>query len=264
MRLRFIYVVLVLCFVALPLSAQTWEVYDNFDGPLINPNLWYGNWIQAGTSALEFERQIQNGQLRLWIRGYGSTFTDGDTNWGMNTVNITRPLLYKGLRAKLTVIRALGNSPYSQSGQINIRTRLFNTGTSEPRDAANDIEACFYIASAGQENAPLSVGGQLTHADASLPNLGMVNLGSVNIGETVYIWVRWDQPNKKVFFGFQRNRKNQLPIEMAIDYAGLVSDILPPGNPYWSIWAQTSPVSNTSFQTYSDTMVKIDQVSVIR
>jgi hypothetical protein len=264
MRLRPVLAVFVLSLMALPLSAQVWEVYDNFDGPVIDPALWTGNWVAYGGSALDFERQVQNSFLWLGLRGYGSTFTDGVTNWGMNSVEVTQPILFKGIKAKLKIVQALGNSPYAACGQVTLRARFFNTGTSEPRDPNNDIEACLFMMSGGQEGQPLSVGGLLRQFGPGPSDLASVNLGTINVGEVVNVWVRWDKPNKKLFFGLQGNRKNAQPVEMAIDYSTIVSDGLPPGNPYRSIQAQTSPVSNTSFQTYSDMLVKIDQVSVIR
>ena len=120
------------------------------------------------------------------------------------------------------------------------------------------------MASGGEDNQPISVGGLLRQPGGSPSDLGSVNLGSVNIGEMVYVWVRWDQPNKKLFFGLQRKGKNQLPVEMEIGYSAILSDMLPPKFPGISVQVQTSPLNGTGYQTYSDVMAKIDQVSVIR
>lgn len=255
MKLGHALAVLVLFLVAQPLSAQTWEVYDNFKGPLINPALWIPNG-GACQNALDCERQVQHGQLRLRIRGYGLTNTDAGQNWSQNSLEATQPTGIIGIGAKLTVTRAISNScPSTQSlaGQMGLRATFFNSGTGAQTD---DIEANLHMYPHGTDSS-IDVGGLIKNGSG---NLDGVSLGSVDIGETVTIWVRWDKANQKVVYGLQH--PGQPPIEQEIQYA--MSDTSPVFYPYRLVQLQTSPKNCTSDLVYSDIEVKITQVTVLR
>ena len=64
MRYKHIAVLLVLLLAALPLGAQVWQVYDNFNSDHINPALWVSKWGVC-ENALDCERQTRIGWLQL-------------------------------------------------------------------------------------------------------------------------------------------------------------------------------------------------------
>lgn len=257
MRLRNIIGVLVLSLVALPLGAQTWEVYDSFDGPLLNPARWYSEYGED-RSALEYGRQIRNGWLELWMRGYGRSDWDSGQTQGINSMHLLDMTSFKGIKVKLTVIKAYCNEVPDPGWGDNILTgaSFFNTGSNLPED---DVTANILIYGANSQT--LSVGGEIVCGRYG--NLGGVVLGSIKIGDPISIWIRWNPAVKQFFFGLQVLRKNQPPVEQ-----GVTCDLADAGPPVdhkearlgMSTWLTNS----LTFQAYSELMVKIDQVSVLR
>ena len=60
-------------------SAEPLVVYDNFDGPGINPELWDARRIEP--TVLDVAREVTKlGKLRLFVRGYGDTSSTGGRN----------------------------------------------------------------------------------------------------------------------------------------------------------------------------------------
>ncbi|MFN8006427.1 MAG: hypothetical protein U0V70_05270 [Terriglobia bacterium] len=264
LRLRYVSPVILMFLVALPLSAQTWAIYDQFRGPLINPDLWFGGGT-TNRDVLDYERQIQNGSLMLRIRSYGNHYIqDNQPNWAQNGLEVADPTGIIGIAAMLTVTRAIGNSCDSSGwllGQMGLRATFFNSGEGNQID---DVEGNLFMYPGGVDQ-PITVGGLTNSPRArSVPpyNLGSVSLGTVKIGETVRIWVRWDKPNKRIVYGLQHLFPLRPPIEMAVPYS--IPDTLEPLYRYRVVMLQTSPSNCISSRVYSDMVVKIDQVAVLR
>jgi hypothetical protein len=257
MKPRIILSVLMLVLVALPLGAQTWKVYDNFDGPLLNPARWYSEYGED-RSALEYGRQIRNSCLELWMRAYGRTDLSGGQTQGINSMLMLDMTSFKGMRAKLTVTKLIfndGPDPGSYHG-FEIRSSFFNSGTSEPID---DVSATIGI---GEQDGKLWVSGNVL-CGRYPEGLGGVVLGSIKIGEPINIWIRWDSVSKQFFFGLQSLRRNQPPVEQGITCT--VPDAIPPVDHIHASMGLGTWLNNSmSFQAYSELMVKIDQVSVLR
>jgi hypothetical protein len=64
---------LCVCFSAQAQSSQELSLYDNFNQQFLNPNRWATSSPCFTWSVLECVREIQNGQLRLAVRGAGAT-----------------------------------------------------------------------------------------------------------------------------------------------------------------------------------------------
>jgi len=255
--MRYLGAFLALCFMALPLSAQVWEVYDHFDGPL-NPALWFTEYGED-RSALEYGRQIRNGYLELLMRSYGRTdFNDGKTQ-AQNMMAIVDWTSFKGMKVQLTVTKAMIDDALGGQSGILIRASFYNSGSGEPID---DVGANIGISAPETNSQTLSVGGEVV-CGAVPGGLGGAVLGSIKIGEPVYIWVRWDTQVKKFFFGLQSLRRNQPPVEQGVACALL--DVSPPVDHVYPMIGLSSWLSNSmTYQASSELMVKIDQVSVLR
>jgi hypothetical protein len=249
---------------ALPLSSQNWQTYDNFKGPRIDPDRWVCG--ENNRLSLEFERRIINGWLQLRTFSYGQPIYDGGFNWVTNRLEVPsgkEPEGIVGIRAKVMVTRAMGNSCSSDSiggtGQVQLGATFFNTGTGLQAD---DISAELYMYS-GVRGIPntLYVYGRVMNGSGS-GDLGSVFLGEVKVGETVWIWLRWDRQAQQIYFGLRRLQQKQLWQELPIAYSFI--DIVPPFYVYRSVGMVTQPDNCTSALVYSDMAVKIDQVDVLR
>src|SRR5262245_13225543 len=72
--------------------AQNLKAYDNFNGTFINPSKW--STFPGGCpsfSVLECVRAIQNGQLRLAVRGYGATSSNQGSQFGASELHFINP-----------------------------------------------------------------------------------------------------------------------------------------------------------------------------
>lgn len=258
MKLRRIPAIFLVFLAAMPLSAQNWEVYDNFKGPLIDPDLWSGS--QRDGNALEFVRQIQNGWLQMWLRSCGQIWNDDGGQLVQSTLYMAKPAGTIGIGARLTITRATANycpirPPDNAAGSFALSAAFFNSGSG---DQIDDIVADLWI-NLPPSGQPLSFDGYVHDRQI---NAGQVHLGDIKIGETFYVWVRWDQSTKQIFFGLQHLLPNRPPVEEAIPYTW--SDNRPPASMVRVVNLQTWPQNCSHVQIISDMMVKIDQVTVLR
>ena len=258
MRPKFAVAIFVLFLAALPLSAQKWEVYDNFKGPLLDPNLWRGS--QSDGNALEFVRQIQNGSLLLGLRSFGYTHVDDGEQSIQNYLAMPQPAGTIGLGAKLTVTRAMANycplrGPEKAPGSFALSAVFFNSGSGSQPD---DIIADLWI-NLPPNGQPLTFDG---YVHDSRENFGQVHLGDIKIGEPINVWIRWDQAAKQIIFGLHHLWTKQPPLEQSVEYG--LPDTTPPAGPVRVVLIQTLPQNCQHIQVYSDMIVKVNQVTVLR
>ncbi len=268
MKLRRIPAIFLVFLAAMPLSAQNWEVYDNFKGPLIDPDRWIGS--QQESSVLEFQRQIQSGWLQLRLRSFGLPYVpfpnpnDG-VNWAENVLYMSDPAWVKGIRAKLTVTQAIGAAcpPGGQRmiGQFGLVGSFFNRGegTGDPA-GIDDISAELYLYMYSG-TSEYQVGYRIVYGGGQGP---IVNdtLGWANVGEPIYVWLRWDKGSKTFFFGLQRLSRKLPPLEVPFMYD--FPDSKPPTGEVRRLHLITLTKNCNEVQEFSDVAVKVDQVDVIR
>lgn len=271
-------ILIVLLFTALPVSAQQWEVYDTFKAPLINPDLWWSNQGPGACHlALECERVIENGNLRLRIRGFNdSRSNDGDV-WSENGLVVANPTAVTGFLARLAFTKAAGTfcSPGGGSmvGQMGLRATLFHSHPDEivsQPDWYNEVEANIHMYPA--TDGTIQVGAILRRIGTNAPAYS-VDLGKVKLGDLVDIWIRWDDQTSPttVFFGMQPirtfSKRSDGPapaVEEGFDYAGAFPVREASTNPYRVVRLQSSPHNCGGVSIFSDVEVKIDSVSVLR
>lgn len=265
MRYKHIAVLLVLLLAALPLGAQVWQVYDNFNSDHINPALWVSKWGVC-ENALDCERQTRIGWLQLRMRGYGLNITDpndprlNQQNWALNNLDVADPAGIVGIGATLVVTRDSGSPTMGyQLGQFVLRATFFS-GVSQPQEN-RDVEANISVGGGGGNNQ-LSVGALVNKMGPQLETLGSADLGTVHVGEPITIWLRWDKAGHRFLYGLQRLLPNQTVVK-EISYN--TSDaFFPPWYPYRSVQLQTSPPNLLGSQSFSDWAVTITRVIVLR
>src|SRR6516162_11919312 len=67
-----------------PSSVSTLHLYDNFDGPFLDPMKWSSPW-QCGSPVMECVREINEEALRLRVRAYGATDSSAGTQFELRS-----------------------------------------------------------------------------------------------------------------------------------------------------------------------------------
>lgn len=269
MRHRGLVAVLLLLLASVPLNAQTWQLYDNFKTDQISPNLWA---ITPGTiceSTLECERQIRNNQLQLRIRSFGLNISNpldprlGQSNWSQMNLNVANPTGIFGIGANMVVTRATSSAiPGYQFGQFVLRATFFSSVDNPQSYPENkDIEANISLGWGGYNN-PLEVSAHVNKMGSDFQDLGSASLGTVDVGETIRVWLLWDNAGHKFTYGVQHFHPNYT-ITRDIPYDPNIAHF-PALYEYRMLNLQASPPNLQGSQTYSDGAVKISQVSVYR
>lgn len=263
MKLTYALAVLVASLVALPVSAQSWRVYDTFRGPFIDPVLWGGNGGVC-PDALECERLIRDGRLWLRIRGHNRTDNSDGEVWSQNAVAVAEPAGVTGILARLVFARADGTlcpGVGSMVGQMGLRATFFHSQPGETPSSPewlDEVEANLYMYP--HPDGTADVGGILRRMgtpDAAWSE----TLGLVRLGQVVDIWLRWDEAAQTIYYGMQPLRQPR--VEVPVDYSELFPIRQPSTNPYRIVQLQTSPHNCAGVRLYSDVQVRIDRVSVI-
>jgi hypothetical protein len=126
--------------------AYAFEPYDDFAGPSLGPDLWFGISTEGtrGAPTTASSRGLADGGLRLNLRSFGGTQTDSGTvltRQGVNVVQLgpagaTGSIV--GLEAKATVIaakaQACAANPAASSARAQVIGGYFNDGTSTGGD----------------------------------------------------------------------------------------------------------------------------------
>lgn len=98
------------CFSAQAQSSQELSLYDNFNQQFLNPNRWATSSPCFTWSVLECVREIQNGKLRLAVRGYGATNANQGTQYGESELHFINPTPIRTIATQLVVRRTSAQS----------------------------------------------------------------------------------------------------------------------------------------------------------
>jgi len=100
--------------IAGPAYAQIGNLYDTFNGGLLDPQLWNG--VEFGGSAqrdqgaaTEAVREINRGKLRLFYRIHGRTTTDLGVSAGGTRLHIADPAGVNGFGATVQIGGVVGH-----------------------------------------------------------------------------------------------------------------------------------------------------------
>jgi hypothetical protein len=225
-------------------------LYDNFDRQFINPSKWSAPW-QCGPPTMECVREIQNGQLRLRVRGYGATDTNTGTQFSSSEVDLTNSSV-TDISAQVLVRKSTPQdcptNPGVAHSQAMVKGTFFNGGGGTAED---DVQAFLQL---DRYNTTVDAGGFLYYHGQFFDN---VWLGSVNVGEQVILELLWDQPNHQFVVRLFRPA-NHTKVEQSMPYT--ISDTTPAVAPSKSLSANVFPANCTGKSTSADLDVLFDNI----
>lgn len=186
---------LYVCLSAEAQSPQELSLYDNFNQQFLNPNKWATSSPCFTWSVLECVREIQNGQLRLAVRGYGATDSNQGNQYGESELHFTNPTPIKSIATQLIVRRtsALGcpaNTGVSAGTQAILQGNFFNSGSGDPAD---DVQALLFFNHLPTDPQGVLTAVALLHWQGQF--FGGVELGTVNVGQKITAQLTWDKRN---------------------------------------------------------------------
>jgi hypothetical protein len=183
-------------------SSSSFVLYDNFNRQLLDPNKWQPSSACFTWTVFECVREIQNGQLRLAVRGAGATNSNSGNQYGESQLLFTNPSRIKSISTQLTIRRTSAAtcpaSPDFNSGtQALVKGNFFNSGSGVPAD---DVGALVLL-----NRLPTDPPGVLS-VIAFLSWQGQffdfINLGTVNVGQKIALRLIWRQTNHQFFAGW--------------------------------------------------------------
>lgn len=186
-----------LCFSFLVQAQQSslhFVLYDNFNQQFLSPNKWATSSPCFTWSVLECTREIQNGQLRLAVRGYGATNSNQGTQYGESELHFIKPGPIKSIAAQLVIRRASAQScsanPEVSHAHALLAGSFFNSGSGNPSD---DVQAFLIV-----DRVSVNPAGELTigaFMQWQGQFFGGVDLGPAKIGQNIAVQLQWDQAN---------------------------------------------------------------------
>jgi hypothetical protein len=105
-------------------SSSSFVLYDNFNRQFLDPNKWGPSSPCFTWTVLECVREIQNGQLRLAVRGAGATDSNSGNQYGESQLVFKNPSRIKSISTQLTIRRTSATScpasaePSSTAGAV--------------------------------------------------------------------------------------------------------------------------------------------------
>jgi hypothetical protein len=180
----------------MPVAAQTFKRYDDFDRKFINSTKWaYALCFSSGGLEMECVREITDGQLHLAHRHFGVQVDDGGQQNGSALVGFANSQNIKAIRTDVTVQSnlevACATNP-SFGSNTGVWGTFFNAGSGDPND---DVGAELNLKRVPSDPpGQLNAIGQTFHAGIYSP---YTSLGWVAIGTPVTITLVWDQPHHR-------------------------------------------------------------------
>ena len=183
-------------------SSSSFVLYDNFNQKFLDTNKWEPSSACFTWTVVECVREIQNGQLRLAVRGTGATDSNSGNQYGESELIFKNPSRIKSISTQLTIRRTSAAScpvsPDFNSGtQTIIAGNFFNSGSGAPAD---DVSALLFFS-----HVPTDPPGVLT-AIGLLNWQGQffdgVGLGTVNVGQRITAKLIWDQRDHQFIVGW--------------------------------------------------------------
>jgi hypothetical protein len=208
-------------------SSLHFALYDNFNEQFLSPAKWATSSPCFTWSVLECVREIQNGQLRLAVRGYGAKTSNVGTQYGESDLHFINPTPIRSIATQLVVRRTSAldcpANPEGSHAHALFQGNFFNSGSGS---ATDDVQALlifdrFSTDPAGVLSAQafMSWQGQF---------FGNVSLGTVRVGQSVIAQLQWDQSNHQ-FLASWRDVDSGVVTQASMPYS--MSDTTPPATP---------------------------------
>ena len=243
--------------------ADTVVPYDVFNGPFLDPSKWLAVPTCSATpfvdttasvNVLDCAREVQNNQLRLFVKAYGDPSSDQGRQFGPSELYFINPNAVKSLTATLTIrnidaVACPSNSTPS-FGQAIFGGNYFNPGTGNSRD---DVAAVMIV-------QPFSPGTGLgVFALVFSPNAfyGFATLGAIKLNEPLTGNVQWDQPNHRFVFSVLGPNLNSTK---TISYSA--TDTMPAAAPMKLLAGRAFVPNCTTLQTSAGVEVLFQSVAI--
>jgi len=251
---------------ALTLSAQVrngsdtevdTEVYDNFNSKWLDPNKWTPMGDCWGGKALECVREIQDGKLRLAIRGVGDRNSDSGDQFASSFLGFNSAVPFHSITATVTIRSANGGTcstnPFTGVAKATMGGAFFNPGTGNSGD---DIHAFLVLSSYSTlDPTMLDVGGWIGSGNGV--NI-WTHMGNYPKGTQIVGTVAWDQANHQFVFTV-KPREGQLN-QVAVPY--YLPDSQPPVSSMQVLDVDADPANCSSALSFAHTDARFDNVIV--
>lgn len=233
-------------------------LYDDFNGPRIDPSKW-DDWTQSAgireavreLSPL-YQGQINNGRLHIFQRAYSWTGNDDGASYGWLGLQFTNPSVVETSFTVAvngaTLSECQSNPSSSSSAWAGFVGRYFNFAGQQ--NDSQDVEAGIALFRESTDTGTsLRVQAHISSGDGTVNSYQ--TLGSVRLGQTAKLRVKWDQPNHQFVF--------QLNCNPAVSMSYNVSDTFPPVTQIKAFWVgqgtpncTTKPPGSAMMDAYFD------------
>jgi len=205
-------------------------LYDDFNGPRINPAKWGSiDWVSGTPDVLEtvrdltpsYQGQGDNRFLRLFLRSYSLTGSDDGTNTGTFGLAFPAPGLITDVaftvvvnKMELTGCQSNSSSGY---GDVEFRGRFFNS-EANPTGDQGDVEVILAIerdASITGDELRVSANISLNDPIQGWTMLDWRQLGIVYPRQRVKLRITWDQPNHQFIYRLNNEPDSIAPYYVA-------------------------------------------------
>lgn len=203
--------------------------YDNFNRQFLDPNKWGTSSPCFTWTVLECVREIQNGQLRLAVRGYGTTNSNASNQYGESELQFNNPSRIRSIATQLIVRHTSAAScpasaDFNSGTQALVKGNFFNSGSGNPAD---DVEAFVLLNRLPTDpQGVLSVIGFLNWQGQFFDN---IYLGAVNVGQKISVRLTWSQKTHQ-FVAAWTDLASGAVTQASMPYT--VSDTTPAATPY--------------------------------
>jgi len=237
-------------------SSSGLKLYDSFDQRFINPAKWYTQWQCGAPTVMECEREIQDGQLHLRVRAYGSTATNDGNQFGTSGIFLTSSSVTDiAAQAVIQETNAQGCPAMTGAGthgQALLAGSFFNGGGGTSDD---DVQAYLQF-DRYSTDAPgvVLVGGFLKYQGQFFGN---VTVGTVNVGDHIFVELKWDKANHRFVERLYKSSTNTWT-EQSLPYS--ILDSVPAIAPYKQLSANVFADNCVGTQTFADMGINFNNV----
>lgn len=204
---------------------------------------------------MECARNIQDDQLHLLVRAYGTPDSNQGNQFGVSELYLTSAQV-TDISTQATIQRTSALGCPSNSAGAHGQALLFGPfykgggGT-----VADDVRGYFQFDRYSTDAlGGVEVGGYLSYQGQFFGN---IDLGPVNVGERVSVELKWDQPNHRFIARLTRPTFNSFA-KQYMPYS--ISDTLPAVAPFKAISARAFPVNCVGTRSSAEMSVSFGHV----